>query len=821
MKKSIKRIISLVMAATIVISSMQLVIMAENSGVMPNATSSANDFLYTIIDSQVEITSYVGNDEEVVIPSEIEGYPVTSIGGYAFEDSEAVTKITIPKEVMNIKDTAFNFCFQLTSIEVSSDNPNYSTIDGVLFNKDKSELICCPANKSGDYTIPESVTIIGDGAFKSCSSLTNISISESVKTIGDQTFFGCNSLTSITIPAGVTSIGDRAFAYCNSLTSINVSANNENYSSSEDGVLFNKNKTSLICCPSGKSGSYTVPNSVTSLGQGAFYVCYLLTNIIIPDSVTRIDNYAFYGCSTLESVDMPAEVENIGYYTFGYCSSLTQITVPNRAVEITDYAFPGCVSLQSITIPESVTRINSFAFSDCTALTDVYFNGTETEWNEIIIDFDNGNEALVAATIHFNGMSDEPTDEPIEGETSDFEYEITDTQAEIIGYIGTATEVVIPSVIEGYNVTSIGEFAFFECETITKIIIPQGVKKIGESAFEACRELRSINIPEGVKKIGEFAFYDCDSLTTITIPSSVSYLSESLFDDCDSLNNITVSESNIDYSSEAGVLFNKNKTKLLCFPPAKKGNYIIPESVTTIGTYAFEGYTALTSITIPAGVTMIERGAFCFCTSLESITIQDKVQIIESGAFYGCDSLTEVNYTGTEAEWNAIEITDIDNKPLLNANINFNAEIVIPERITPSEDSDLVVDPNAVIVLGISAETKSADAIAQFENAENIQIVDKDGKLLNDDAFVGTGCKIQLVKNDVVKDEVTVVIKGEIDGNGIINSDDAIYLLRNTLFTSLYPVIVEDDVDGNGIYDSEDAIYLLKHVLFPDLCPLK
>lgn len=144
-----------------------------------------------------------------------------------------------------------------------------------------------------------------------------------------------------------------------------------------------------------------------------------------------------------------------------------------------------------------------------------------------------------------------------------------------------------------------------------------------------------------------------------------------------------------------------------------------------------------------------------------------------------------------------------------------------PEYLTPLAESNIVVDDEIDVVFGIAEQSTSTNVIAQFENADNIQIIGKDGKLLGGNALVGTGCKVQLIKNGEVKDETTVVIKGDIDGNGKVNSDDAVYLLRNTLFAAIYPVVVEDDVDGSGNYNSNDAIYLLRHTLFPSMYPLK
>jgi hypothetical protein len=195
--------------------------------------------------------------------------------------------------------------------------------------------------------IGNSVTSIGIYAFQSCSELTFVTFGNSVTSIRDNAFYFCSELTSVTIPNSVTLIGDNAFQGCSGLTSINVVQDNPSYSS-EDGVLFNKDKTALIVCPGAKTGEYAIPNSVTSIRDNAFYFCSGLTSVTIPNSVTSIGNDAFQ-----------------------LCTGLASVTIPNSVTTIGDDAFSGCLGLTSVTIPNSVTSIGSYAFSGCNSLTNV------------------------------------------------------------------------------------------------------------------------------------------------------------------------------------------------------------------------------------------------------------------------------------------------------------------------------------------------------------------------------------------------------------------------------------------------------------------
>lgn len=329
---------------------------------------------YSVLDESAKTCAVVWFDdmgeletiaETVVLPEhpkngEIE-YTLTQIGdsevaiwdGYG--DGLPNVSFVIPGSVTKISEKAFNHCYNLISVTI----PNSVTSIGV------NAFASCGLTS---VTIPNSITVIEAGAFSSCN-LTSVVIPGSITKIGNSAFYGTN-LTSLAIPASVTKIGVKAFAGCTSLTQVVVESGNPSYII-EDGVLFNKDKTELVQCFVSKEGDYVIPSTVTSIDEGAFWMCEGLTSVVIPTSVTEIANDTFYGCLGLISVEIPNSVTEIGKYAFQSCQSLTSVSIPESVTKIEQGAFSGCSSLTSVTIPNSVTSIGVGVFYQCSALTSI------------------------------------------------------------------------------------------------------------------------------------------------------------------------------------------------------------------------------------------------------------------------------------------------------------------------------------------------------------------------------------------------------------------------------------------------------------------
>lgn len=384
------------------------------------------DWKYSVKNGEATITQYTGSGGKVVIPNMVSGFPVKTIGsGYPpifGEENKLVTSIIIPSSVTRIECGTFQNCINLTNAIISR---NVTSIEPGTFNGCTSlTQIIIPNSVTSigtgafsgcislsQITIPNSVISIGMLAFGGCTSLTNITIPNSVISIENDVFNGCTSLSNITLSNSVRSINDWAFEDCHSLKEISVASDNPFFTSHE-GILYDKDKTTLIWCPQGRTGKITIPSSVTSI-KHTFEGCTNLTDIFvdsanpvyssvdgvlyvnafdckskilvvvaacpksrsgaisITNSVTGIDNSAFKDCVKLTNITIPESVKDIGNSAFEGCVGITNITIPGGVTRIGKGAFSYCKSLSSITIPASVVRVEDSAFDGCTRLTNI------------------------------------------------------------------------------------------------------------------------------------------------------------------------------------------------------------------------------------------------------------------------------------------------------------------------------------------------------------------------------------------------------------------------------------------------------------------
>ena len=346
MKKKAKRILSYFMMIVMFVFLFSGVNITNASA--NERFSTENGYLeYRVKDNnEITITDYSGTDEELSIPSKIDGKSVTSIGERAFQYCDMLKNITIPDSLTSIDSYAFDGCSDLENIR-----------------------------------IPNSVTKIGDRAFRDCNSLTNIIIPNSIRKIDKDTFLGCSKLTEIVIPDSVTSIDHGAFSYCTSLKNIKIS--NSLTSIGSDAFYCCENITNLTIPNSVKDinsrafwgcislRSITIPDSVEVINSETFRYCESLTNIVIPNSVTSIGLDVFAGCTSLTSITIPDSVTNMGSGIFSYCTNLRNITISNSISSIESCAFYGCTSLTSIIIPNSVKYLGSCAFYNCKDLEEI------------------------------------------------------------------------------------------------------------------------------------------------------------------------------------------------------------------------------------------------------------------------------------------------------------------------------------------------------------------------------------------------------------------------------------------------------------------
>lgn len=590
--------------------------------------------------TQNGVTYYIKNGEAsanaidstapatLIIPSTIEGYPVTDIGAVFNNYKGRARTVIIGGNVKSIKDEAFRGSYVQ---EVFIPDSVKSIGELAFYHCDYLRSVSLPKgitaiNRNtfgycGDLqtiNIPDSVTILGEEAFGKCESLTSISGGKNVRSIGRIAFRGCEKLTDMSVFSSVTNIGDQAFNGCKNLEKI------------------------------------IVPNGVTRLETDTFGGCSKATSVSLPSGLRTIDDAAFSGCAGLTSVTLDG-VQTIDESAFSGCKGLTSVTLGSNVTTIGKNAFSGCTSLKSIVIPQNVRSMQADSFPSGTVLCVsensyahtfaknnnlLYFipqNGSEPEFVtqdgiSYYIANENAVVTSVEATVTSVTLPDTVNDYPVtrfgdafQGNTTLREITIGSnvTRIENSAFMGCTN---LQNVTLGSNVTRIEDSAFSGCTNLRSVALGSNVRSIGNNAFRACTALPGITI-DGVESIGQYAFAFCSALTSITIPSSVKSIGYAAFQRCYNLETAIISEG---VTAVSGSMFEYCE---------KLKNVTLPSTLETIGQCAFTSCTALTEMTVPSKVTAIPSYFVSGCTNLTSVTIPGSVTSIDYKSFADCPKL--------------------------------------------------------------------------------------------------------------------------------------------------------------------------------------
>ena len=512
-----------------------------------------------------------------------------------------------------------------TTYDYTVGNSTYTytilTDDTIKITKYKGtdESIVIPSEIDG-----KKVMVIGSSAFYGFKSLKNIEIPDGITSIENYAFCQCWSITSLSVPESVTSIGTGAFRFCGDLKEIKLPSNLTVLSDSLFGA--DANLEYITFGDAEKTDTVIIPETVQKMGNYVFMNCEKIKNIKLPSNLKSIGKTCFQGCISLTGLFIPQSVESIGGGIFGDCDALQSVEIED---ENNNFIFKDgilydvkngiLVSAVNSLIPEKVIvdectkTIDYYAFADCNNLYEI----------EIPQGVVNIGEKAFARLDNLKNI------------------DIPDSVTNITTLAFYRCNGLVSVQVPG-SVTAIKNGTFRECNNLKKVILNEGVAKIEDSAFVFCSSLEQIKLPQSLMSIGSGAFDNCTSLISVELPDNA-IISSSTFRGCKNLSKIVLSDTNNNYIVKNGILYNKNITRILCYPAGiKDTEFFVPDTVKTIGDFAFYGTKALESINIPDSVTNIGTDAFGECSGLKEVVIPDSVTSMGEAVFYKCTSLEKV-----------------------------------------------------------------------------------------------------------------------------------------------------------------------------------
>lgn len=772
-------------------------------------------------------------DGDVIVPSSIGNYTVTEIISEVFTGSWIET-IHIPSSVTSISADVVDDCINLKSINVNEQNANYSSVDGVLFNKDKTTILSYPQGKQETgYEIPDSVTNISTATFDKCQNLINVNIPNTVTNIGTEAFAyctklenielpsqlnkieknlfdgctnlktinipngvssieakafnNCSSLTSITVPASVSNIGEDVFLNCNALKDIIVDENNLKYIS-ENGVLFYKNKTLLIKYPAGKAEtSYTIPEEVKTIEKNAFYYSKNLNNIIIPEGVTSIGKEAFIACLNLKNITIPDSVTSLGNGVFEHCASLEDVTISGNGLPISDECFMYCGSLKSIDLPYGVSSIGYFAFYNCPSLANAtirrsgaFLETTAFQKSEklTLYSYAGGNVEEYANEYEIPFVELEDTNPP----------KINNVSGNVAEW---TTEQITLVVWAQDNETGINSYSFDNGETwqtsnvktytenTSEIII-----KVKDNAGNIATYNQTINID----KIDRTA----PIINTVT-GNATEWTNEDVTITINAIDSQSGIASENAYSFDNGYTWQTSNTKT--YTENASGIKIkVKDALGTVVTYKETINIDKIDKTVPT-ITVSPNGASTSKKKNITITVADiggsGLNSNNSYQYQLGTSNTEVPTDTWEDYTSGTEFTigeELTGEYYLwikvlsdNAgNKSSESEYMVSNKFTFDNTEELVISSEVYAIDGnsfitnISPKTNVATLLQNLTCNYEIKVYNKNNEEVTGQTLVGTGMKI--VTNSL---KYILVVKGDVNGSGTVDLNDAIKVLQH------------------------------------------